>query len=165
MLSRLPPKHCQSQNLALENNDLNSTLKMLGLQWHSSLDSFVFEVMPRGGPCTKRSILSEVARIFYTLGFLSPNTFIAKHLIQLVWTLGLDWDSPSPHHIIGRWERFKDELSILSKFQLPYVLCCPSVASCQLRGFYAASENGYGAVVYFRFVVDNGSTCVRLVIA
>ncbi|KAG5860980.1 hypothetical protein JTB14_020063 [Gonioctena quinquepunctata] len=71
----------------------DSVIKILGLQWNPVSDSFTYEVKPLNKPCTKRSILSELARIYDPLGFLSPVVLFIKNLIQILWTIGIDWDS------------------------------------------------------------------------
>lgn len=46
---------------------------------------------------TKRFILADIARIFDPLGFLTPIiTFLAKHVMQLLWTSEVGWDDPIP---------------------------------------------------------------------
>jgi hypothetical protein len=74
-------KHCQL-TLEFDQDKSNSPIKILGLQWLPSPDTFSFKVNLKDRACTKRNILSEVARIFDPLGFLAPLTFFAKHLIQ-----------------------------------------------------------------------------------
>ena len=41
---------------------------------------------------TKQEILSTVSSIFDPLGFLTPFTFKAKLVIQLMWRKNLQWD-------------------------------------------------------------------------
>jgi hypothetical protein len=80
-----------------DSGDSVASMNILGLQWLPSQDVFSFKVKPTDRTCTKRTILSEIARIFDPLGFLSPLTFFAKHLIQQLWCLGLSWDeTPLP---------------------------------------------------------------------
>lgn len=70
VLENIPEPHRQTQNLDFD-ADSNSTIKILGLQWHSASDSFSFKVHNRESPCTKWTILSKVARIYDPQGFLS----------------------------------------------------------------------------------------------
>ncbi|KAG5888118.1 hypothetical protein JTB14_023412 [Gonioctena quinquepunctata] len=92
LLSHLPASSLQLQPLGLD-LEPDSVIKILGLQWNPVSDSFSYEVKPLNKPCTKRSILSELARIYDPLGFLSPVVLFIKNLIQILWTIGIDWDS------------------------------------------------------------------------
>jgi hypothetical protein len=59
-----------------DSGDSVASVKILGLQWLPSQDVFSFKVKPTDRTCTKRTILSEIARIFYPLGFfIALNVF------------------------------------------------------------------------------------------
>ncbi|XP_071632822.1 uncharacterized protein [Temnothorax longispinosus] len=130
--------------------------KILGLRWHSQSDSFGFQVNALDRECTKRTILSEVARIFNPLGFLAPLTFTAKCLIQRLWTLKLDWDDEPPMDIRCSWNRFQTEIDALSSLCVPRAINSGHVVRCELHEFCDASELGYGAVIYLRVVTRDG---------
>lgn len=155
LLSHLPDTHLYNKSLSLD-MESDSTVKILGLQWHPSSDVFFYHVEPIDRVCTKRTILSELARIFDPLGFLTPLTFFAKHLIQYLWSLGLNWDETPPEDVLKFWSKYKSELSLLCNFQLPRRLLCDNFISCQLHGFCDSSEKGYSAVAFFR--VQKSST-------
>lgn len=78
-LAGFEPQLCSDTMLSFKPSE-DQSLKVLGLRWHSQSDSFGFQVNPLKCGCTKRIILSEIARIFDPLGFLAL-TFTAKHLI------------------------------------------------------------------------------------
>ena len=69
------------------------TVKVLGMQWVSTHDSFSFDGVNVGSQfelvCTKRTVLSLIARCFDPLGFISPIIMCTKILFQDVWKLGL----------------------------------------------------------------------------
>ncbi|KAJ8951063.1 hypothetical protein NQ318_003761 [Aromia moschata] len=67
-------------------------------------------------PCTKRNVLSELARVYDPLGFLTPLTLLAKCLMSDAWRLGLAWDEPLPLSLSEKWSRYKDELQFVSTF-------------------------------------------------
>lgn len=94
--------------------DDNITHKILGLCWDPVFDTFTYKINPVTNPCTKRAILSEIARIFDPLGLLSPLTLFAKHLIQLLWTQGLGWDDIPSEELCSQWEQYRQELPCLS---------------------------------------------------
>ncbi|KAL0896002.1 hypothetical protein ABMA27_011992 [Loxostege sticticalis] len=143
-----------------EMSDLS--LKILGLLWQPQSDSFRFRVADTNGcRCTKRTILSEIARIYDPLGFLGPVTFYAKYLMQLLWTAGVSWDDDAPSEIASEWQRFKSQLSSLASVSIPRRAFGP-FASLQLHGFCDASERGYCAVIYCRVIDGEGSCSVNL---
>ncbi|XP_063931843.1 uncharacterized protein LOC135143832 [Zophobas morio] len=105
------------------------------------------------GKCTKRHLLSSLARIFDPLGILTPLTFFIKHLIQRIWSLKLAWDDAPPNDILRVWNIFARDLSVLNDFSLPRRLLCDNFLSCEIHGLADSSEKGYAAVVFlvFRF--------------
>lgn len=131
LLSDLPNDHRLAGSVSLDNTETR-TLKVLGLKWDPISDTFLFEIKPSDQPCTKRSILSEIARIFDPLGFLSPITIQAKCLIQTLWTLGCTWDQTPPNEIINTWNTYRDQLSSLTNLKIPRQLTCTGTASCEL---------------------------------
>ncbi|GFY67204.1 uncharacterized protein TNIN_379631 [Trichonephila inaurata madagascariensis] len=67
--------------------------KALGLIWDSKEDRFIFNINFKfKGEITKRSFLSQSARLFDPLGFLSTCTILIKIFYQQLWLLKLDWD-------------------------------------------------------------------------
>ncbi|XP_024870107.1 uncharacterized protein LOC112453542 [Temnothorax curvispinosus] len=162
-LEGLDTQLCSQSMLDFESSE-DQSQKILGLRWHSQSDSFGFQVNALDRECTKRTILSEVARIFDPLGFLAPLTFTAKCLIQRLWTLKLDWDDEPPMDIRRSWNRFQTELGVLSSLRVPRAFNSCHVVRCELHGFCDASELGYGAVIYLRIVTRDG-VVVRLLCA
>lgn len=154
----------QTQSITLD-LEPDSTLKILGLQWNPSTDSFSYSVKPLGETCSKRSVLSELARIYDPLGFLTPFVLNLKHLIQQLWSLGLDWDSSPPDHIIQIWSHIKKEMCQLSNITIPRFLASEGMRSCQLHGFCDASNVGYAAVVYVRLIQADNSISAHLLCA
>lgn len=164
LLEGFPDSDCQQTSLAFNSNS-DTIIKILGLQWQPSLDSFSYEVSPIDRPCTKRTILSELARIFDPLGFLAPLSFFAKHLIQHLWSLGLEWDQTPPPNIVDRWTQYKKELPNISLISIPRQLVSTKYLSCEMHGFSDSSESGFSAVVYFRFVIPDQNIQLRLICA
>ncbi|XP_063391892.1 uncharacterized protein LOC134677381 isoform X2 [Cydia fagiglandana] len=142
-------------------HDLSLSLKILGLSWLPKEDTFTFKTSLNDCRCTKRSILSDIARIFDPLGLLSPVVFFAKYLIQLLWVSGVDWDSEVPIAIAQEWRKFKSQLAEMSSLSIPRRMVV-SFVSLQLHGYCDASEKGYCAVIYCRVVQNDGSVVVRL---
>ncbi|XP_025420902.1 uncharacterized protein LOC112691005 [Sipha flava] len=83
------PENCRAMSVSMlfNSGDLPE-LKVLGLKWDPPSDSFYFQAQPSSGIPTKRSVLSDIARVFDPLGLLSPLTFFTKHIMQQLWTAG-----------------------------------------------------------------------------
>ncbi|XP_071577903.1 uncharacterized protein [Temnothorax nylanderi] len=162
-LDGLDPQLCNPSELSFESSE-DQSLKVLGLRWYSQSDSFGFQVNQLDRRCTKRTILSEVARIFDPLGLLAPLTFTAKCFIQRLWTLKLEWDDEPPADIRRCWNRFQAEIDALASLRIPRTFDTRNVVRCEIHGFCDASELGYGAVIYLRFVTRDG-VVIRLLCA
>ncbi|XP_037816112.1 uncharacterized protein LOC119606616 [Lucilia sericata] len=89
-----------STNNAVIQIEDDESIKTLGLQWDPVLDQFKFNInFSLNGELTKRRALSEVAKIFDPLGWLSPVTVVAKLFVRKLWLLQCTWDEelPRPH--------------------------------------------------------------------
>lgn len=162
LLSDLPSDFLSTTHINFD--DPESSLKILGLQWNPTTDNFHFHFNSLDRPCTKRNMLSELARIFDPLGFLAPVTFFTKTLIQKLWSSHMDWDQQPPDEIIRIWTRYKNEMHLLSQIDLPRkILFSECENRCELHGFCDASEKGYAAVVYLRILRNNKKIEVHLV--
>lgn len=153
LVSHLPDSHVQTGGLSLD-MDTESSIKILGLKWNPLSDSFSFTVNPLNKLCTKRTLLSEMSRIFDPLGFLVPISLVLKVLVQQLWTLGCDWDEQVPPSIHDSWNKFKAELPLLCSLGIPRVIVRGSCSTVEIHGFCDASEKAYACVVYFRIIDD-----------
>lgn len=63
-----------------------TSVKTLGVQWSPTEDIFCYKFsFSRIDIFTKRNILSDIAKIFDPLGWISPCLITAKLLIQNLW--------------------------------------------------------------------------------
>ncbi|KAJ8943345.1 hypothetical protein NQ318_000560 [Aromia moschata] len=108
LLTDLPISHLSNDPLSLDDECILKNIRFT-------------LVTPIDRSCTKRHMLSELARIFDPLGFLAPITFFNKFIIQLLWTLGLDWDQSPPNDVLLLWDRYKREL--------PFIVTCSNPSS------------------------------------
>nr|XP_033204611.1 uncharacterized protein LOC117165285 [Bombus vancouverensis nearcticus] len=123
----------------------SQTFKTLGVVWNSFDDSILYSVKINSpaSRITKRTISSEIAKIYDPLGLLAPVIVRAKMLLQRLWTLKIDWDESLPADVHTEW----------------------SCSGNELHGFCDASERAYGACVYLRIITPDGHVWTRLLTA
>lgn len=162
VLEGIDPDHCevQSQWFALDIEDRST--KVLGLMWNPLSDSFSYRISPRFGEITKRTILSDMAKVFDPFGFLSPTLLLAKLLLRDLWQLGLGWDDQPPISIIDRWLQFRSELPLLEDVSL--LRCIGHLQGrVDLHAFSDSSEKAYASCLYLRIQhKEKISTCLLL---
>ena len=135
--------------------DLPETLpeeKVLGIFWNTHSDTITLQVPSLDVPATKRGILKQVASIFDPLGLAAPFLLVAKVLVQRLWTLRLEWDTPVTGAELEVWKCWKAELKELKWMQVHrcYEDDCDPAVDRQLHVFCDASETAFGAVAYLR---------------
>jgi len=156
------PEHARdiSGTSAFEEND---SVKALGLEWHINSDTFSFKVTPfQKRPITKRSLLSDAARLYDPLGWLAPTTIYAKLTFQQLWLLDLDWGDLLPADIQVGWKNYQNGLAALEDIRIPRWLGGKSLAAIEIFGFCDASTAAYAAVAYARVSTEKGNFVVRL---
>ncbi|XP_063624778.1 uncharacterized protein LOC134796521 [Cydia splendana] len=158
----VPSSDLYSEDFREFNSIGDISLKILGLSWLPQADDFTFQVAVEDRRCTKRTILSEIARIFDPLGLLSPVTFFAKYLMQLLWVSGVSWDDDAPENLASEWREYKAQLPSLKSVSVPRRMVKDFV-SLEVHGFCDASERGFCAVVYVRTTGEDGTQYVQLV--
>lgn len=159
LLSSLPSSHCAPIDFSA-----SSSIKILGLSWNPKEDVFSFTSTPEyPNKCTKRIILSTVARLFDVLGLVSPTVVYAKLLIKELWNENLGWDDVTPAHISEKYVKFMEELPLLSNLKISRHLHVTDGRRVNLIAFCDASMKAYGAVIYFHVVDAQGNVFVELV--
>lgn len=90
----------------------DDTVKSLGLCWKPFVDNFCFNVIAvsRDAKLTKRTLLSQLNRIFDPLGFLSPVLVKGKIFLKQLWQLKVDWDTPLQEELQSRWRLYYTKL-------------------------------------------------------
>ncbi|UYV84182.1 hypothetical protein LAZ67_X001460, partial [Cordylochernes scorpioides] len=140
--------------------------KILGIVWDHVQDTFRVNITLPEEVVTKRDLLSNIARIFDPLGFLSPTTVALKIIMQELWRGGTDWDEHIPNDIKEKWNNFRAELLKLGDLSFPrYVWACEKDQDVQLHGFCDASSVAYSAVCYLRTVSLDGQVHISMLAA
>ncbi|XP_066585612.1 uncharacterized protein [Prorops nasuta] len=141
--------------------------KVLGIYWDHGDDSFRFRASPSHiGVLTKRILLSENAKIFDPLGWISPIVITLKQLMQSTWLFKLSWDEEIPEPIQSKWLKCYEQLRDLQTLRIPrWTGQSFTIGKRELIGFCDASELAYGAVVYERLTDEDGQLSVHLVMS
>nr|XP_049692272.1 uncharacterized protein LOC126053679 [Helicoverpa armigera] len=160
LLDAVPHSNRSSINFSDGDN-----IKILGLKWIPSEDCFTFTTSDLDKRCTKRSILSTVARLWDVLGFVAPVVLFAKLLIKELWKLNTDWDETPPDSIVHLFQQFSEQLPLLSTLKIPRHVAVSMGCVINIVGFADASMKAYGCVIYLHVTDTNGNTHVSLVCA
>lgn len=145
---------------------LDKIIKILGLKWDRKDDTFKITVkLPEIRlPVTKRSVLSDIARLFDPFGWLAPVVITAKVMIQKLWLCSLGWDDELPQNLINDWVEYRDDLINLETVEVNRWLRISSrVKEVQLHGFADASSKAYAAVTYLKVVDEDDQIHVTII--
>jgi len=147
--------------------DKGEVAKTLGVKWNRVKDAFQYSIeIENVKVCTKRGMLSGIARIFDPLGLLAPVIITAKIWIQDLWKLQLNWDESLPADVASKWTNYVSDMHQLNDFSVRRNVRGDDLDSeIQIHGFCDASERAYGAGVYMRSFNKNGSVQTRLLCA
>ncbi|XP_062541716.1 uncharacterized protein LOC134209715 [Armigeres subalbatus] len=166
------------ENRALQTSfdlDRDQSIKSLGLLWEPALDQLKYKIkLPQespDAPLTKRSALSQIARLFDPLGLLGPVVVTAKLFMQALWMLKndngkvFDWDQELPSSMRDTWLSYCTQLPLLNNLRIDRFALATSAASVQYHFFSDASKHAYGACCYLRSTDTSGAIKVTLLTA
>lgn len=160
------PVELREKYLKFNNGDV---VKTLGLIWQPEQDILQFQVNinePNAGPVNKRTILSQLSKIFDPLGLLNPIILLGKIFMQQLWQLNISWDEPIPSSLQKNWSKYYEQLKEIEKIEFSRrVICSESHASIQLHAFSDASQVAYGTCVYVRSIDKDNNISVALLCA
>ncbi|VEN51227.1 unnamed protein product [Callosobruchus maculatus] len=139
--------------------------RILGMQWNPQSDRFSFQFSFPEKQCTKRNVLSSVARCYDPLGLIAPIVLNLKLIVKDLWRLKLDWDSEAPASIGKIWVKILSEWDIIKNLNFPRHLGVKMGLPVVLLGFSDASQSGYGGVIYSLCQTAEGTNLVSLVCA
>ncbi|XP_052751865.1 uncharacterized protein LOC128200928 [Galleria mellonella] len=165
ILQEIPEDRHLSQSVSFDSDDDDNTFKILGLRWDPIDDNFTFQVNHDERPCTKRHILSYIARLFDVLGLVAPIVLFAKLLIKDLWIAKIDWDDSPPENIVKKWHQFQRELPLIEQLKFPRHIGVTENCRLTILGFADASERAYGGVVYACVTTPNNDNIITLVCA
>ncbi|XP_062703860.1 uncharacterized protein LOC134286283 [Aedes albopictus] len=164
LLERIPVNEREVQ-AKIEDHNPNEVIKTLGLLWDPKNDVFLFRTRPQDEIRefnTKRTVLSDTAKIFDPLGLLEPVTVVTKLFIQELWARGVNWDERLTTDQEARWRRFTQDLQRINELQIPRRALADDATAFEIHGFSDASQKAYGACVYLRSVKRDGTAAMHL---
>ena len=141
--------------------------KALGLVWDSRKDEMATHIeVSQSYSSTKRGVVSDIARTFDVLGWLSPVILQMKVLYRSLWQRKLGWDQEVPPDLKRQHESWRKSLPLLADIRLPRHYCDGrKPQSLSLHGFSDASTKAFSAVVYLRAVYETGPPTSVLVLS
>lgn len=152
-----------------DGSDELSTFKTMGIQWQPSTDQFLFtsaELPDNTKGWTKRSILTDIAKLFDPLGWLSPCLISAKIFMQHLWLLPIEWDSELSDQTIHEWLHIRNQFTTSCSVKIPHWLGLKKdMTHVSVQGFADASERAYACVVYIRIEHFDGSVDCNIIAA
>lgn len=121
---------------------------VLGMNWNVNLDSIEFNLhkIDIDVKHTKRSILSEISKIYDPFGLLLPVTIRARIMMQTLWKSNIGWDEPLDGEIISIWKELAADLNDCQGVTMDRSLCLTD--TIDLYCFCDASTKAYGTIVY-----------------
>ncbi|XP_062700059.1 uncharacterized protein LOC134284795 [Aedes albopictus] len=161
------PAELKDDRTSFELDDSSATIKTLGLIWEPRVDVFRFKVPEWSSSVVcKRSVISDLARIFDSIGLLGAVIVSAKIFVQTLWKQKVSWDQPLQDDLRAQWIDFRTSLSRLETLQIPrWVAFRKDCVSLELHGFCDASTKAYGACMYVRCTHFDGTITSNLLVA
>ncbi|KAJ0169155.1 hypothetical protein K1T71_014936 [Dendrolimus kikuchii] len=161
-----PNERSTKVNLQLK---LDGVIKALGIQWNLGKDRLEYKLtLPViSNKITKRSILSDIQKLFDPLGWISPCIVLAKILIQKLWLERVNWDQDLEYKLAEEWKTIRSDLEYVDEIYIERWLgvSTSNKKTIQLHGFCDASMQAYAAVLYCRVQNLDGSCKICLVAA
>ena len=141
--------------------------KALGVSWDSGLDKMFTNIeLPVEHKSTKRGVISDVARTFDVLGWISPAILPMKCLYRELWKDKADWDTPVTTEQAASHRKWREELPLLKEVQLDRCYFSKEQpSSVQLHGYADASTKAFAAVIFIRATYPTAQPTVKLVVS
>ena len=118
----------------MTNKSENYIIKALGANWSANPDHFSFVAkLDEKEPSTKGEILSEVIRLFYPLGWLSPKKIQIISFLQLHWMDRLGWDNALSKYLRQQYSLLTYQLKDFERITLTRKSISGSLASSDME--------------------------------
>ncbi|XP_062711704.1 uncharacterized protein LOC134289611 [Aedes albopictus] len=166
VLEEIPAELKDDRN-SFELDDSSATIKTLGLVWDPRIDVFRFKVPEwTSSVICKRSVVSDLAKIFDPIGLIRIVIVSAKTFVQILWRQKVSWDEPLQDELRTQWIEFRTSLSRLENLQIPrWIAFRKDCLLLELHGICDASMKAYGACIYVRCTHFDGTITSNLLVA
>lgn len=145
--------------------DPSESVKLLGIKWSHLSDSFGYKFTPCAEVNTKRQLLSQIARFYDPVGWLSPLIIRAKVIMQKLCQSSPKWDDPLPDNIRLSWQSYCEELALLDTLSIPRHAMLTGSIKFVLHTFGDASATAYGSAAYLVSFDGLGNSTSSLIIS
>ncbi len=145
-----------------------NVIKILGLIWNKSQDTFVIPVPKQevlDKVSSKRGVLQAIASVFDPMGYLSCVLIKSKIFMQKLWLENLTWDSPLSLDQIQKWKQLNSCFSTMREMSLPRFIFSDQNAKFDILCFCDASSEAYCATIYLRAESEDGKITTELIFA
>lgn len=135
-------QHIRSNGHSLIELNKEETNAVLGIHWNPSTDEFQYQIkneLQVNHP-TKRTIASDIARLYDPCGFIACIIVTAKILIQDLWRSSTDWDEEITGTHLQQWHTLCKELTEVTQIRIPRWTGTRTKSKKQIHGFSDASK-------------------------
>ena len=144
--------NCPKANEILKEKGIlteSNLLKTLGLKWDYSKDHwYVNKPEFHIDKITKRSALSDIARLYDPIGFLSPLSIQGRIIVQEAWESDFGWDIELPDSANQKWKDLVAQLESALQIPIPRWIGFRDLKTVSIHCFTDASDKALGVVVY-----------------
>ena len=160
VLQVFPPSDCAVDvgNVTL----CSSTERALGVLWSLKSDSFTYNYNTSNEPCTRRTMLSDIASLYDPMGLISPLILSGRIILQNACKSGYTWDEILKDDYAENWLNWNQNMSKLSNLEIQRAVNPPDFSSVrqEIHTFADASTSGFGACSYLRSIdKQNNAHC------
>ena len=137
---------------------INDIYPVLGVNWNINTDTLSVPVGVEISVCTRREILSQLAKIYDPLGFAAPIVVGAKFILQELCRKGAEWDEPIPIPLSDQLRSWTVKVNAIKDISQPRHILSDRdpLFPYELHHFCDASSLGYAACSYIRYKSRHG---------
>jgi len=162
-------KTWHSNHKEIDKSNEEKTVDILGHRWNKESDKFSFkkdEIVCKQELLTKRHCLALVAQLWDPIGLVAPVTVKFRIDLQELWSSGFGWDDTLPDNVQQRWKENTQTMNNLLQFDFDRQLKpTNAVGEPEVHGFSDAGELAYGAVIFLRWLLSDGTyRCVPIMV-
>ncbi|KAK3730657.1 hypothetical protein QZH41_007940 [Actinostola sp. cb2023] len=154
-------KAWHSNSKEIDQSEGEQSTDLLGHKWDKQQDTFSFkksEIVFQSKDFSKRSCLALLAQLWDPIGLVSPITVKFRIDLQELWSLGYGWDETLPESIQRKWAENLHTMNYLLTFEFDRQLKPNNTVGLpEVHGFSDGGESAYGAVIFLRWELQDGS--------